>query len=100
VFELRPVAPDKGAQHTDDQHQSDLSLESAAFPWGWQMHPAPVPEARQAHQELVERLLAEGWERMGMGETWFAHRLRRPVSAGSDAHSADAPCGAAPRPQQ
>jgi O-antigen/teichoic acid export membrane protein len=91
VFELRPVAPGNGAQHTDDQHQSGLSLESAAFPWGWQMHPAPVPEARRAHQDLVERLLTAGWERMGMGDTWFAHRLRPPVSAGSDAHSADAP---------
>jgi hypothetical protein len=95
---LRPVALDNGnGEHTDDQPQSGLSVESAPFPWGWQMHPAPVPDARQAHQELVERLLAQGWERMGMGDTWFAHRLRAPISGGSDTRSADAPSGASSR---
>ena len=103
VFELRPMAPDPGAdtgngQRTDDQHRLGPSVQSAAFPWAWQMHPAPIPEARQAHQELVERLLAQGWERMGMGESWFAHRLRAPATpAASDGPPAGAPAATGAR---
>ena len=39
------------------------------------------------------RLLAQGWERMGMGESWFAHRLRAPATP---AASDGPPAGASP----
>ena len=103
MFELRPMSADRRAdtgngQRTDDQHRLGHSAQSAAFPWAWQMHPAPIPEAREAHQELVERLLAQGWERMGIGESWFAHRLRAPAApAPSDGPPAGPPSAASAR---
>ena len=103
MFELRPMPTDPRADtgnghRTDDQHRLGHSVHSAAFPWAWQMYPAPIPEARQAHQELVEGLLAQGWERMGMGESWFAHRLRAPaIPAASDGPPAGAPPAASAR---
>jgi Polysaccharide biosynthesis C-terminal domain len=62
--------------------------QSPPVPWAWRMPPAPIPEARRAHQTLVVRLLDEGWRRAGSGDIWFAHRFRPPAGVG--AHSTPA----------
>jgi O-antigen/teichoic acid export membrane protein len=71
VFELRPVDPSVKGEPVAAQ-------QSSVIPWQWRMPPAPMPEARRAHAELVDGLLAGGWRRAGSGDDWFAHRFRSP----------------------
>lgn len=72
VFELRLIdgSPQGG----------DVPSEAASSPlaWGWHFPPAPTPEARQAHDRLMIRLLRRGWQPSSRGEPWFAQRFRRP----------------------
>lgn len=79
AFELRPVEAGAG-----DTGAADMGS-SPSVHWGRPMAPAPIPEARRAHAELVERLIAADWRRAGIGEGWFAHRFRSPVPAPADA---------------
>ena len=64
-------------------------IESAPLAW---RHAAPPPDneaARLAYERLVERLLAEGWEREGQGAIWYeTHFVRRgrPMATAPIAH--------------
>ena len=73
VFEVRPAA-DGGAPSRGPA----VVEQSSPVRWGWPMAPAPTPEARRAHAELVERLLAAAWRRAGSGDAWFAHCFQLP----------------------
>ena len=71
AFELRPLDPLEAAG-------APAVAESPPIRWGWRMTPAPMPEARRAHADLVERMEAAGWRRAGLGDVWFAHRFHPP----------------------
>jgi hypothetical protein len=45
----------------------------------------PSPQARRAHEQLLERLRREGWEPTGHGHEWYAARFRHPSSTASAA---------------
>jgi O-antigen/teichoic acid export membrane protein len=79
VFELRPV--DMGDVEVDG---SSVSEQSPPVRWGSSMAPAPTPEARHAHAELVNRLVASAWRRAGPGDGWFADRFQVPDSSSPD----------------
>jgi hypothetical protein len=53
VFELRPLewSPEDDAGATP---ASPMAEQSPAVPWTWRMPPAPMPEARRAHDDLVD----------------------------------------------
>jgi O-antigen/teichoic acid export membrane protein len=72
VFELVPVEQSYAGAAVSGVAPGP---ESPPVPWGQRMPPAPIVEARLAHDTLVDTLLAAGWERAGVGETWFAHRF-------------------------
>lgn len=78
AFELRPVGSDGGAPGPAGGAAARPVAQSSAIRWGWRMPPAPVPDARRAHDELVRRLVDDGWQRAGSGDLWFAHRFRPP----------------------
>jgi hypothetical protein len=52
----------------------------------WRGHDPPPPDDRivAAHETLVDKLLAAGWERVGVGEhtPWYTQRFRRRVGPG------------------
>jgi O-antigen/teichoic acid export membrane protein len=76
VFELRPV--DLSDSREARLGASGIKEQSPPVLWRWRMGPAPIPEARRAHEALVARLLASGWQRAGTGDTWYAHLFRPP----------------------
>jgi O-antigen/teichoic acid export membrane protein len=69
VFELRRL-------DADDDAPSEAT--SDVLDWRWGIPPAPIPDARTTHGDLVELLLRNGWEPYGWGETWYATRLLPP----------------------
>ena len=77
-------------------------IESARVAW---RHAAPPPDneaARLAYERLVERLLAEGWEREGQGAIWYeTHFVRRgrPMATAPIAHE-DLPAEQEPEPER
>ena len=79
----------------------ETMLESAPFAW---RHGAPPPDneaARLAYERLVERLLAEGWEREDQGAIWYeTHFVRRgrPMATAPIAHE-DLPAEPEPEPE-
>jgi hypothetical protein len=49
----------------------------------WRSDEPPPPDhqgARAAHDDLVERLTAAGWEPLGEADPWYAQRFRRQIS--------------------
>jgi O-antigen/teichoic acid export membrane protein len=84
VFELRPAELSRTSEATSGE--APVSEQSVPVPWSWRMPPAPTPEARRAHDALVDRLVSGGWRRAGVGDAWFAHRFRSPAGQ----HHADA----------
>jgi O-antigen/teichoic acid export membrane protein len=85
VFELRPVeAPDTRDPWSGASAPTDPS---PSVSWRWRIAPAPLPEARRAHDALVNRLLATGWRRAGTGDAWFAHRFQPPTVQLPTSHS-------------
>jgi O-antigen/teichoic acid export membrane protein len=75
VFELVPVEQSHGGAVVSGAAPGP---ESPPVPWRQRMPPAPIAEAREAHDTLVDTLLAVGWQRAGLGDTWFAHRFWHP----------------------
>jgi len=71
VFELR------GLDGAPDAADPPSEAASATVLWGWSVPPAPTPEIREAHGQLVERLVRRGWQPCGRGELWFAQRFHR-----------------------
>jgi hypothetical protein len=78
VFELRPLEWSSEHDAGPTPPPPPMAEQSPAVPWTWRMPPAPMPEARRAHDDLVDKLLLAGWQRAGLGDMWFAHRFRAP----------------------
>ena len=47
------------------------------FNWGRRGAPPETEEIVAAHSALVQELVGAGWEPMGRGDAWYAHRFRR-----------------------
>jgi hypothetical protein len=88
AFELCPVEP-------GFEEATPAAEVSSPVPWGWRIDPAPVPEAQEAHGALIQRLLAAGWRRAGLGDAWFSDRFRPPngLHPAEPRHSRDATNG-------
>jgi O-antigen/teichoic acid export membrane protein len=84
VFELRPAGLSRTSEATSGE--APASERSAPVPWAWRMPPAPTPEARRAHDALVDTLVSGGWRPAGGGDAWFADWFRSP----GQRHQADA----------
>ena len=60
---------------------------SRGFRWNRAQRPPETDEALAARDEVVAQLVADGWEPIGAGNAWYAHRFRRrlgPVSPVAD----------------
>jgi hypothetical protein len=80
AFELRPLdaAADEGLPRVP------IPSASADAP------PERTGEASRAHALLYDRLVLDGWEPVGRGERWYAHRFRRTAAPAREAVSVTA----------
>jgi hypothetical protein len=53
--------------------------ESPSFRFRGNGTPDPSEAAKAAHQALVDKLFAKGWERVESDGPWYAARFRRPL---------------------
>lgn len=61
--------------------ESYVAAVSQPFKWGRSDPPGEVGETADAHEALVDLLLAEGWEPAGRGAAWYQRRFRRRLVA-------------------
>jgi zinc-ribbon domain len=65
----------------DEDGQESEIARSAQFLWRRSDPPAPDhARATAAHEQLVARLTAAGWEPLGKAVPWYAQRFRRPAT--------------------
>jgi hypothetical protein len=50
---------------------------SHGFRWRRQERPPETEETLAARDEVIAKLVADGWEPIGAGNAWYAHRFRR-----------------------
>jgi hypothetical protein len=71
-----------GRAHSADPRWPTYRVVGATFPETDLDDPSKEPwanEQRASLEELHQRLLREGWQRVGHGEHWWSLRYRRPV---------------------
>jgi hypothetical protein len=57
--------------------------ESRSFRFRGNGTPDDTEAAHEAHQALVRKLVAKGWEPEGSGGSWYSTRFRRPLETGN-----------------
>jgi len=68
AFRLRPLGASEALRLDEDLVRMPVETDAV---------PSRTAPASRAHALLCDRLVQDGWEPCGRGETWYAHRYRR-----------------------